>query len=150
MIVKAHKNFHHGEFVFKTKQSSSVCCECGGSTPHHSPWPNYELSHKSPGGGEGQIYTLTFCVLRQMTNKAAYPILLSQDQQRGANGSKRWSITKALLAFGLLDNRSFVTIGFGNYHLESSVVEEFKPKSEPDVHDARFLCLILTTRKESH
>ena len=59
----------------------------------------------------GEVYPLTFHVLRLETSKAAYPVLLGRDWLRRANANERWSINQSTLQFGPPDNRSIVTIG---------------------------------------
>lgn len=97
----------------------------------------------------GEIYTLTFHVLRLVANKTAYPLLLGRDWLRRANASERWSITKSSLAFGPIDNRSVVTIG--SKHAPTKLPVEGKPKfeDEPHVENVGFLYPTLIGEKTS-
>jgi hypothetical protein len=95
----------------------------------------------------GEIYTLTFHVLRLMTNKTAYPLLLGRDWLRRANASERWSIGKSSLAFGPPDNRTEVIIGSRNTLTDSPVGEKIQPTREAKVENVRVLHPTLTTGK---
>ena len=95
----------------------------------------------------GEIYTLTFHVLRLMTNKAAYPLLLGRDWLRRANAFERWSIATSTLMFGPSDNRSTVTIGSKSLPHNPPVVEDSNLDNNPNVENVGFLHPTLSTGK---
>jgi hypothetical protein len=95
----------------------------------------------------GEIYTLTFHVLRLMTNKAAYPLLLGRDWLRRASASENWSITSSSLTFGPSDNRSLVMIGPQKNPFEPTTEQGFPQKNEPKVENVGVLHPILAVGK---
>jgi len=52
----------------------------------------------------GEIYTLTFHVLRLVSDANAYPLLLGRDWLRRADATVRWSMAQSRMTFGSPDN----------------------------------------------
>ena len=81
----------------------------------------------------GEVYTITFQVLRLPVTSKSYPILLGRDWLRRANATTEWSTGTSQITFGPPHNRTTTRIALRKPSTEFTESDLPKSKPEPNI-----------------